>query len=152
VLVTSQLPIKRWHAQFKDPTLADAILDRLTHNAEMIELTGESMRDRNQPSATTKEGQQTRLKNTTLKRSPSLGSHGPERWHHMCRSADLSSAKYPLRAYRASDIAPGARTAAWLPSGAHLAIGCYWPDAIGNRLPPCALPCSFAAFAGCGAS
>lgn len=44
VLVTSQLPIKFWHAQFKDPTLADAILDRLVHNAEMIELTGESMR------------------------------------------------------------------------------------------------------------
>ena len=44
VLVTSQLPIKLWHGQFQDPTLADAILDRLVHNAETIELTGESMR------------------------------------------------------------------------------------------------------------
>lgn len=44
VIVTSQLPIKLWHGQFQDPTLADAILDRLLHNAEMIELTGESMR------------------------------------------------------------------------------------------------------------
>jgi DNA replication protein DnaC len=44
VIVTSQLPIKLWHAQFQDPTLADAILDRLVHNAELIELTGESMR------------------------------------------------------------------------------------------------------------
>lgn len=44
VLVTSQLPIKLWHAQFQDPTLADAILDRLIHNAELIELSGESMR------------------------------------------------------------------------------------------------------------
>jgi DNA replication protein DnaC len=48
VLVTSQLPIKLWHGQFQDPTLADAILDRLVHNAELIELTGESMRKRNQ--------------------------------------------------------------------------------------------------------
>jgi DNA replication protein DnaC len=44
VMVTSQLPIKLWHSQFKDPTLADAILDRLVHNAEMLELSGESMR------------------------------------------------------------------------------------------------------------
>ncbi len=44
VIVTSQLPIKLWHGQFQDPTLADAILDRLVHNAELIELTGESMR------------------------------------------------------------------------------------------------------------
>jgi len=44
VIVTSQLPIKLWHGQFKDPTLADAILDRLVHNAELVELTGESMR------------------------------------------------------------------------------------------------------------
>lgn len=46
VIVTSQLPLKLWHAQFQDPTLADAILDRLVHNAEIIELTGESMRKR----------------------------------------------------------------------------------------------------------
>lgn len=51
VLVTSQLPIKLWHGQFQDPTLADAILDRLVHNAELIELSGESMRKRNQRSA-----------------------------------------------------------------------------------------------------
>lgn len=46
VIVTSQLPLKLWHGQFQDPTLADAILDRLVHNAEIIELTGESMRKR----------------------------------------------------------------------------------------------------------
>lgn len=51
VLVTSQLPTKLWHGQFQDPTLADAILDRLVHNAELVELTGESMRKRNQRSA-----------------------------------------------------------------------------------------------------
>lgn len=52
VLVTSQLPIKLWHGQFHDPTLADAILDRLVHNAELIELTGESMRKKNARPAT----------------------------------------------------------------------------------------------------
>ncbi len=44
VIVTSQLPIKLWHGQFQDPTLADAILDRLVHNAELVEMSGESMR------------------------------------------------------------------------------------------------------------
>lgn len=55
VLVTSQLPIKLWHGQFQDPTLADAILDRLVHNAELIELTGESMRKKNQRPSTTED-------------------------------------------------------------------------------------------------
>lgn len=55
VLVTSQLPIKLWHGQFQDPTLADAILDRLVHNAELIELTGESMRKKNQRASTTED-------------------------------------------------------------------------------------------------
>lgn len=45
-IVTSQLPIDRWHAYLGDPTLADAILDRLVHNAHRIVLKGESMRAR----------------------------------------------------------------------------------------------------------
>jgi DNA replication protein DnaC len=43
-LITSQLPIDQWHRHLDDPTLADAILDRLVHNAYKIELKGESMR------------------------------------------------------------------------------------------------------------
>jgi len=43
-LVTSQLPVKHWHEIIADPTLADAILDRLVHNAYKLVLTGESMR------------------------------------------------------------------------------------------------------------
>jgi len=43
-IVTSQLPIKLWHEAINDNTLADAILDRLIHNAHRIELKGESMR------------------------------------------------------------------------------------------------------------
>lgn len=44
MLVTSQLPIEHWHEQIGDPTLADAILDRLIHNAHTIKLKGGSMR------------------------------------------------------------------------------------------------------------
>ena len=43
-LVTSQLPFDNWHAVIADPTLADAILDRLVHNAYRLDLSGESMR------------------------------------------------------------------------------------------------------------
>lgn len=43
-IVTSQLPVKLWHETINDSTLADAILDRLIHNAYRIELKGESMR------------------------------------------------------------------------------------------------------------
>lgn len=46
-LVTSQLPIDHWHEQIGDPTLADAILDRLVHSAHKIKLKGESMRKKN---------------------------------------------------------------------------------------------------------
>lgn len=44
VLITSQLPIKTWHDYLGEPTIADAILDRLLHNKHAIELKGESMR------------------------------------------------------------------------------------------------------------
>ena len=43
-MITSQLPIDHWHEIIGDPTLADAILDRLVHNAYKINLKGESMR------------------------------------------------------------------------------------------------------------
>ena len=43
-LVTSQLPVDHWHEQIGDPTLADAILDRLVHSAHKIKLEGDSMR------------------------------------------------------------------------------------------------------------
>lgn len=45
-LVTSQFPVEKWHELIGDPTLADAILDRLVHNAYKLHLTGESMRKR----------------------------------------------------------------------------------------------------------
>jgi len=45
-LATSQLPVDKWHDLIGDPTLADAILDRLVHNAYKIHLKGDSMRKR----------------------------------------------------------------------------------------------------------
>tara|TARA_B100000749_G_C18291173_1_gene408495 strand:- start:38 stop:793 length:756 start_codon:yes stop_codon:yes gene_type:complete len=45
-IATSQLPIEEWHGVIGDATLADAILDRLVHNAYKINLRGESMRKR----------------------------------------------------------------------------------------------------------
>ncbi len=45
-LITSQLPVDKWHRYLEDPTLADAILDRVVHNAYRLELKGESMRKR----------------------------------------------------------------------------------------------------------
>ncbi len=43
-IITSQYPIDKWHQTMDDPTLADAILDRLVNNAHKIQLTGDSMR------------------------------------------------------------------------------------------------------------
>src|SRR6266850_599279 len=45
-IITSQLPVEHWHDALGDPTLADAILDRLVHHAYTIALHGESMRKR----------------------------------------------------------------------------------------------------------
>ena len=44
VIITSQYPHETWHELFSDPTVADAILDRLIHGAYSFELEGESMR------------------------------------------------------------------------------------------------------------
>ena len=52
VLITSQVPVDRWYGIIGMPTLADAVLDRLIHNAHRIELTGDSLlkqRPINQP-------------------------------------------------------------------------------------------------------
>ena len=43
-VVTSQLPIAKWNEWIGDPTLADAVLDRLVHNAYKLELRGSSRR------------------------------------------------------------------------------------------------------------
>ena len=45
-LITSQIPVARWHELIGDPTLGDAILDRVVHRAHRIELKGPSLRKR----------------------------------------------------------------------------------------------------------
>ena len=44
LIITSQLPVDRWYELVGNPTLADAILDRIVHNAYRVELSGESLR------------------------------------------------------------------------------------------------------------
>ena len=44
IILATQVPVDRWHATIGDPTYADAILDRIVHNAIRIQLTGESRR------------------------------------------------------------------------------------------------------------
>lgn len=51
-LITSQLPVENWHDHIGDPTIADAILDRLIHNAHRIQLKGGSMRKKQTLDAT----------------------------------------------------------------------------------------------------
>jgi len=48
-LVATQVPVAEWHSRFPDPTLGDAILDRLIHNAYRLELQGESRRKTDSP-------------------------------------------------------------------------------------------------------
>ena len=43
-IITAQVPVDKWHDVIGEPTIADAILDRIVHNAYQIKLTGESMR------------------------------------------------------------------------------------------------------------
>jgi DNA replication protein DnaC len=49
-IITSQLPVMKWHEIIGENTIADAILDRIVHQAHRIELSGESMRKRNNKS------------------------------------------------------------------------------------------------------
>ncbi len=55
-VLTSQLPVSRWHEQIGDPTIADGILDRLVHNAHRIEMRGESMPQETQSATGREEG------------------------------------------------------------------------------------------------
>ena len=48
VIATSQFPVSKWYDYINEPTLADAIMDRLTANAVRIVLKGDSMRRKNQ--------------------------------------------------------------------------------------------------------
>ena len=49
ILIASQIPVERWPEVIGEPTIADAVLDRIVHNAYRIDLEGESQRKRNKP-------------------------------------------------------------------------------------------------------
>jgi DNA replication protein DnaC len=49
LIITSQLPVAKWHDVIGEKTIADAILDRIVHSAHRIELRGESMRKKRKP-------------------------------------------------------------------------------------------------------
>jgi DNA replication protein DnaC len=57
-LITAQLPVAQWHDMIGEPTIADAILDRIVHNAHRISLEGESMR-KPKPHLTNAENEET---------------------------------------------------------------------------------------------
>jgi DNA replication protein DnaC len=48
-MLVSQVPVPQWHAQIQDPTIADALLDRIVHDAIRLNLKGESMRKLTSP-------------------------------------------------------------------------------------------------------
>lgn len=77
-LITSQFPISAWHDLIGDPTVADAILDRLVHNAHKIELKGESMRKKRgkDKQSTPKEDEMDKKKNK--KRCPDPSDQGSD--------------------------------------------------------------------------
>jgi DNA replication protein DnaC len=52
IIITTQFPIPKWHLKLPDPTVADAVCDRLTHGAIKFNLEGESMRKEKAKSAT----------------------------------------------------------------------------------------------------
>lgn len=49
LLITSQVPVEKWYEMFSNPTLADAVLDRVVHNAYRISLSGDSLRKTRHP-------------------------------------------------------------------------------------------------------
>lgn len=71
-LITAQLPVSQWHAMIGEPTIADAILDRIIHNAHRITLEGDSMRKQKaQPLLTDAE------KTETMQNRRQPGNRGP---------------------------------------------------------------------------
>ena len=49
ILIASQIPVEQWPGAIGEPTIAEAVLDRIVHNAYRIDLKGESQRKRNKP-------------------------------------------------------------------------------------------------------
>ena len=77
-LITSQLPLDKWHDVIGEPTFADAILDRIVHNAYRLELDGPSMRklragEQAEPEARASTREQSRQKRQASQTKPAKG-------------------------------------------------------------------------------
>ncbi len=64
-IITAQLPVSGWHQMIGEPTIADAILDRIIHNAHRIELKGDSMRRKTKRADLTQETNTETMANNT---------------------------------------------------------------------------------------
>lgn len=62
LIVTSQLPVKLWHEAIGHPTLADAILDRIVHQAHRFDLDGESLRKKKRSKASEQDNEEKEIK------------------------------------------------------------------------------------------
>ncbi len=78
-IITSQFPTSSWHDLIGDPTVADAILDRLVHNAHNIELDGGSMRRIKAGNEKTNAGEVEKKKEKEKQRRPDPSDQGSDR-------------------------------------------------------------------------
>ena len=81
-LITSQLPVSQWYEVLQEPTVADAILDRLVHTAHRIELQGESMRKKPKP---TRRGEKKKTNHNHYFASLLIAHY-----HHLVRGVTIS--------------------------------------------------------------
>ncbi len=71
-IVASQMPVKQWHEYIEDPSLADALLDRVVHNAYKLDLKGDSLRKKRQ--------EDPKLNGHRRYAPRGAGAHGSSRW------------------------------------------------------------------------
>ena len=84
-ILTSQVPIDKWHEVIGDPTYADAILDRLVHNAHRIDLAGDSLRRTGPDQPQRIDRSSATRQKQTASRTPSSGRH------HVGTASDMIS-------------------------------------------------------------
>ena len=112
-LMTSQFPVKEWHQVIADATVADAILDRLVHNAYRLELKGETMRKNTGLDPEKQKPKTSRITGAPIcagEASPlRVATGGNANW-----SSGVRSRRSPARANRRRDNVCGLTTASLL--------------------------------------
>jgi hypothetical protein len=92
-IITSQLPVDKWHDVIGDPTYADAILDRLVHNAHRIDLIGDSLRRTRSKQTKDCPKAVVDATNPSACEAPRLGDITSEPWAASNRNARATSAE-----------------------------------------------------------